>query len=78
MRLAMSATSEPGVAYLGNGGPQEYGGYRGLDLDARPQPRGALRLRSTKPSGRGDETKDLDLDSRQLQRGLLSGRYSDR
>ena len=55
-----------------------YGGYRGLDLEARPQPRGVLRLRSTKPSGRGDEVRELDLDSRQLQRGLLIGRYSDR
>ncbi|MCX4239572.1 FHA domain-containing protein [Paraliomyxa miuraensis] len=78
VRLAMSATSEPGVAHLGGDEPREYGGYRGLDLEARPQPRGVLRLRSTKPSGRGEEVRELDLDSRQLQRGLLIGRYSDR
>lgn len=76
--LAMSATSEPGVAHIGGDEPREYGGYRGLDVDARPQPRGVLRLRSTKPSGRGEEVRELELDSRQLQRGLLIGRYSDR
>jgi hypothetical protein len=78
VRLAMSAAAEPGVAHIGGDEPREYGGYRGLDLDARPQPRGVLRLRSTKPSGRGEEVRELDLDSRQLQRGLLIGRYSDR
>jgi pSer/pThr/pTyr-binding forkhead associated (FHA) protein len=78
VRLAMSATSEPGIAHIGGDEPREYGGYRGLDMDARPQPRGALRLRSTKPSGRGEEVRELELDSRQLQRGLLIGRYSDR
>ncbi|HWB82401.1 MAG TPA: FHA domain-containing protein, partial [Nannocystaceae bacterium] len=78
VRLAMSATSEPGVAHIGGDELREYGGYRGLDVDARPQPRGMLRLRSTKPSGRGEEVRELDLDSRQLQRGLLIGRYSDR
>ncbi|MBL4684076.1 MAG: FHA domain-containing protein, partial [Nannocystaceae bacterium] len=78
VRLATSATSEPGVAHIGVDEPREYGGYRGLDVDARPQPRGVLRLRSTKPSGRGEEVRELELDSRQLQRGLLIGRYSDR
>ena len=78
VRLALSATSEPGIAHIGGDEPREYGGYRGLDMDARPQPRGVLRLRSTKPSGRGEEVRELDLDSRQLQRGLLIGRYSDR
>ena len=78
VRLAMSAAAEPGVAHIGGDEPREYGGYRGLDLDARPQPRGVLRLRSTKPSGRGEEVRELELDSRQLQRGLLIGRYSDR
>src|SRR5690606_2565793 len=76
--LATSAAAEPGVAHLGGDEPREFGGYRGLDVDARPQPRGVLRLRSTKPSGRGEEVRELDLDSRQLQRGLLIGRYSDR
>jgi hypothetical protein len=78
VRLAHTATSEPGVAHIGAEEPREYGGYRGLDMDVRPQPRGVLRLRSTKPSGRGEEVRELDLDSRQLQRGLLIGRYSDR
>jgi hypothetical protein len=78
VRLAMSATSEPGVAHIGGDELREYGGYRGLDVDARPQPRGLLRLRSTKPAGRGEEVRELELDSRQLSRGLLIGRYSDR
>lgn len=78
IRLATSAAAEPGVAHIGGDEPREFGGYRGLDLDARPQPRGVLRLRSTKASGRGEEVRELDLDSRQLQRGLLIGRYSDR
>ena len=78
VRLAASAAAEPGVAHIGGDEPREFGGYRGLDMDARPQPRGVLRLRSTKPAGRGEEVRELDLDSRQLQRGLLIGRYSDR
>lgn len=77
-RLAMSAAAEPGIAHLDGDEPREFGGYRGLDMDARPQPRGVLRLRSTKGSGRGEESRELDLDSRQLRRGLLIGRYSDR
>lgn len=76
--LSMSASAEPGVAHIGADEPREFGGYRGLDLEARPLPRGVLRLRSTKPAGRGEEVRELDLDSRQLQRGLLIGRYSDR
>ena len=73
IRLAISATAEPSVAQLG--------GYRPIDVDARPQPRGVLRLRSLKSakSQRGGEvTRELDIDSEQLQRGLLIGRYSDR
>ena len=73
IRLAISATAEPSVAQLG--------GYRPIDVDARPQPRGVLRLRSLKSakSQRGAEaTRELDIDSEQLQRGLLIGRYSDR
>jgi hypothetical protein len=69
-RLATSAMAEPGVA--------ELGGYRPMHVDAPPEPRGVLRLRGTKP-GRGDEeAKELEIDSEQLQRGLLIGRYSDR
>lgn len=78
VRQAAGAAAEPGVAHIGGDEPREFGGYRGLDMDARPQPRGVLRLRSTKPAGRGEEVRELDLDSRQLQRGLLIGRYSDR
>ncbi len=78
VRLAVSAVSEPGVAYLEPREPMEFGGYRGVDPQARPEPRGALRLRSTKPSKRGEESRELGVDSRQLQRGLLIGRYSDR
>ncbi len=78
IQLATSAMSEPGIAHIGVDEPREFGGYRGLDLDARPQPRGVLRLRSTKSSGRGEEVRELELDSRQLRRGLLIGRYSDR
>jgi hypothetical protein len=79
-RLAISAMAEPGVA--------ELGGYRPIDIDVRPDPRGVLRLRSTKSSrrntGRGRRREDtgqmreLEIDSEQLQRGLLIGRYSDR
>ncbi|MCB9752481.1 MAG: FHA domain-containing protein [Myxococcales bacterium] len=70
-RLAMSAMAEPSVAQLG--------GYRPLDVEARPQSRGVLRLRSLKAkSDRADQKRELDVDSEQLQRGLLIGRYSDR
>lgn len=80
-RLAISAMAEPGVA--------EIGGYRPIDVDLRPEHRGVLRLRSTKAS-RGRSThrgrrrddssnmRELEVDSEQLQRGLLIGRYSDR
>ncbi|WP_157595370.1 FHA domain-containing protein [Plesiocystis pacifica] len=82
-RLAISAMAEPGVA--------ELGGYRPVNVDVRPEPRGVLRLRSTKITrnratnrgrnrGREDSTqvRELEIDSEQLQRGLLIGRYSDR
>ncbi|NVB40099.1 FHA domain-containing protein [Pseudenhygromyxa sp. WMMC2535] len=79
-RLAISAMAEPGVA--------EIGGYRPIDIDVRPSPRGALRLRSTKPDrGRSHrsrkredsaQVRELEIDSELLQRGLLIGRYSDR
>nr|WP_106391211.1 FHA domain-containing protein [Enhygromyxa salina] len=80
-RLAISAMAEPGVA--------EIGGYRPIDVEVRPEPRGLLRLRSTKgtrgrSTSRGrrrDESgqvRELEVDSEQLQRGLLIGRYSDR
>ncbi|MCA9698003.1 MAG: FHA domain-containing protein, partial [Myxococcales bacterium] len=80
-RLAISAMAEPGVA--------EIGGYRPIDVDVRPDPRGVLRLRSTKGSrvrstNRGrrredsNQVRELEVDSEQLQRGLLIGRYSDR
>ena len=79
-RLALSAMVEPGVA--------EIGGYRPIDVDVRPDPRGVLRMRSTKSRARStargrrrDETaamRELEVDSEQLQRGLLIGRYSDR
>jgi hypothetical protein len=72
IRLAISAMAEPSVAQLG--------GYRPIDVEARPQPRGILRLRSLKSkSQRGAEaSRELEVDSEQLQRGLLIGRYSDR
>jgi hypothetical protein len=81
-RLAISAMAEPGVA--------EIGGYRPIDVDVRPDPRGVLRLRSVKGGSRGrstsrgrrredsGQTRELEVDSEQLQRGLLIGRYSDR
>ena len=85
-RLAISAMAEPGVA--------EIGGYRPIDVDLRPESRGVLRLRSVKGErgrvtnrGRprlqrgGDDpaqVRELEVDSEQLQRGLLIGRYSDR
>ncbi len=79
-RLAISAMAEPGVA--------EIGGYRPIDVAGRPDPRGALRLRAAKarrPSQprkpRRDEdtqVRELEVDSEQLGRGLLIGRYSDR
>jgi hypothetical protein len=75
-RMSMDAMVEPGIVQL-DSGEREYGGYRGLDVSARPEPRGVLRLRSAK-HGRGQEVRELSLDSRQLQRGLLIGRYSDR
>lgn len=78
VRLAVGAAAEPGVAHLGADEPREFGGYRGLDVDIRTQPRGILRLRSTKTGGRSEEVREVELDSRQLQRGLLIGRYSDR
>jgi len=72
MRLALSAMAEPSVAQLG--------GYRPVDVDARPLSRGALRLRSlqSRAGNKGEAAKELDVDSEQLQRGLLIGRYSDR
>ena len=80
-RLAISAMAEPGVA--------EIGGYRPIDVDVRPEPRGLLRLRSTKNTRRNasrgsrrrddsTQVRELEVDSEQLQRGLLIGRYSDR
>lgn len=79
-RLAISAMAEPGVA--------EIGGYRPIDVDVRPEPRGALRLRSAKgrrtsqprKQRRDEDTqvRELEVDSEQLGRGLLIGRYSDR
>ncbi len=78
-RLAISAMAEPGVA--------EIGGYRPISADLRPEPRGVLRLRTTKGRRtsqrnrrRDEETqmRELEVDSEQLQRGLLIGRYSDR
>lgn len=77
-RLAISANAEPGVA--------EIGGYRPIDVDVAPEPRGVLKLRSTKAGrgggkGRGDDkeqVRELEVDSEQLGRGLLIGRYSDR
>ncbi len=80
-RLAISAMAEPGVA--------EIGGYRPMNVDLRPNPRGVLRLRSTKAvrarsTARGrkrdddSQVRELEIDSEQLRRGLLIGRYSDR
>lgn len=69
-RLATSAMAEPGVA--------ELGGYRPMHVDAPPEPRGVLRLRGTKPGRGEDEARELEVDSEQLGRGLLIGRYSDR
>jgi hypothetical protein len=80
-RLAISAMAEPGVA--------EIGGYRPIDVDVRPEARGVLRLRSTKSDrarqskgGRkrddSGQVRELEVDSEQLGRGLLIGRYSDR
>lgn len=84
-RLAISAIAEPGVA--------EIGGYRPIDVDLRPESRGLLRLRSLKGdrarvtergrarAPRGEESaqiRELEVDSEQIQRGLLIGRYSDR
>lgn len=78
VRIALSTIAEPGVAQLDADGPHEYGGYRGTGFGERPQPRGVLHLRSIKPGKGGDEVRDLDVNSEQLQRGLLIGRYSDR
>ncbi len=69
-RLATSAMAEPGVA--------ELGGYRPMHVDAPAEPRGVLKLRGTKPGRGEDDGKELEIDSEQLQRGLLIGRYSDR
>jgi len=68
-RLALSATEEPGVAAIG--------GYRPVDV-AAGEPRGYLQLRSTKTGHENDSVRELEVDSDQLQRGLLIGRYSDR
>jgi hypothetical protein len=72
VRLALSAMAEPSVAQLG--------GYRPIDVDQKPASRGILRLRSlqSRTGKGGDNVKELDVDSEQLQRGLLIGRYSDR
>ena len=58
--------------------PREYGGYRGLDIQVRNEPRGVLTLRATRPSRGKWQPRRLDLDTRSLQRGVLIGRYSDR
>jgi hypothetical protein len=68
-RLALSAVEEPGVA--------EIGGYRPVDATGR-EPRGHLQLRSTKTGHEDDSVREVEVDSEQLQRGLLIGRYSDR
>ena len=72
MRLALSAMAEPSVAQIG--------GYRPVDVEAKPLSRGALRLRSlhARTNSKGESAKELDVDSEQLGRGLLIGRYSDR
>ncbi|HFE45139.1 MAG TPA: hypothetical protein ENJ18_06535 [Nannocystis exedens] len=70
VRLALSAMAEPSVAQLG--------GYRPINVDQKPASRGLLRLRSMQSRASKDNTKELDVDSEQLQRGLLIGRYSDR
>lgn len=72
VRLALSAMAEPSVAQIG--------GYRPIDVDQKPASRGLLRLRSlqSRTGKGGDNVRELDVDSEQLQRGLLIGRYSDR
>jgi hypothetical protein len=78
VRIAMSTVAEPGVAHLGDDGPREYGGYRRLDAGPSAQRRGVLELRSTKRAKGAAEPRGLEVDSEQLRRGLLIGRYSDR
>ena len=44
-----------------------------------PEPRGVLRLRSTKSArSSADSMRELQIDNEQVRRGLLIGRYSDR
>lgn len=69
-RLAVSAMAKPGVAQIG--------GYRPVDVDVQPESRGRLTLRNTKRRNGEEESKDLEVDDDQLDRGLLIGRYSDR
>lgn len=71
-RLAVSATAEPSVA--------EIGGYRPIDVESRPQPRGVLQLRSLRIASEStdENVRELEINSEQLRRGLLIGRYSDR
>jgi hypothetical protein len=78
VRIALSTVAEPGVAHLDDRDPREFGGYRRLSPGAAAQPRGALHMRSVKPVKGGDEIRKLEINSEQLQRGLLIGRYSDR
>jgi hypothetical protein len=70
-----TSNEEPGVAWLPPEG--EAGGYRGAGLE-RPEARGILRLRAARSTDGGARTRELEVDSQQLRRGLLIGRYSDR
>ena len=69
-RLALSATTRPGVAQIG--------GYRPMNVDVPPESRGQLRLRTTKHERGEADATGVDVDADQLERGLLIGRYSDR
>jgi len=44
---------------------------------ARPEPRGCLQLRSTKRGVESHRVRELEVDSNQLQRGVLIGRRRD-
>jgi len=72
------------LAAIAEASPTELGGYRSIDPNKLPEPRGTLHLRAAETRAREDQEasppdqRDLEINKEQLARGLLIGRYSDR
>ncbi len=70
IQLGVAPIAEPEIAQLV--------GYRGVDPSVIPDPAGALQLVAPHATRAQAMTKELEIDRKQLQQGLLIGRYSDR